>query len=151
MNGHGPLPGHIMGFYLSGISMMYDSTGDTAILSRLSYILEELSLCQQAGGDGYLLPTICGRAIFENVLDGNFKTSNPFIETPYDKCWEPVYVMNKIMLGLYQVYMRCDLLQAKEILVKMADWFGYSVIDKLSHDDLQNCWCASMALSMSLL
>lgn len=58
MNGHGPLPGHIMGFYLSGISMMYDSTGDTAILSRLSYILEELSLCQQAGGDGYLLPTI---------------------------------------------------------------------------------------------
>ena len=120
MNGHGPLPGHIMGFYLSGISMMYDSTGDTAILSRLSYILEELSLCQQAGGDGYLLPTICGRAIFENVLDGNFKTSNPFIETPYDKCWEPVYVMNKIMLGLYQVYMRCDLLQAKEILVKMA-------------------------------
>lgn len=41
------------------------------------------------------------------------------------------------MLGLYQVYMRCDLLQAKEILVKMADWFGYSVIDKLSHDDLQ--------------
>ncbi len=137
MNGHGPLPGHIMGFYLSGISMMYDSTGDTAILSRLSYILEELSLCQQAGGDGYLLPTICGRAIFENVLDGNFKTSNPFIETPYDKCWEPVYVMNKIMLGLYQVYMRCDLLQAKEILVKMADWFGYSVIDKLSHDDLQ--------------
>ena len=99
--------------------------------------LEELSLCQQAGGDGYLLPTICGRAIFENVLDGNFKTSNPFIETPYDKCWEPVYVMNKIMLGLYQVYMRCDLLQAKEILVKMADWFGYSVIDKLSHDDLQ--------------
>ena len=78
MNGHGPLPGHIMGFYLSGISMMYDSTGDTAILSRLSYILEELSLCQQAGGDGYLLPTICGRAIFENVLDGNFKTSNPF-------------------------------------------------------------------------
>ena len=53
--------------------MDYIATGDTAIRNRLSYILEELSLCQQAGGDGYLLPTICGRAIFENVLDGNFR------------------------------------------------------------------------------
>ena len=79
MNGHGPLPGHIMGFYLSGISMMYDSTGDAAILERLNYILKELAICQQAGGDGYLLPTINGRAVFENVVHGNFETSNPFI------------------------------------------------------------------------
>lgn len=137
MGGHGPLPGHIMGFYLSGISMMYASTGDAAILDRLQYILKELSRCQQAGGDGYLLPTINGRAVFENVLKGDFKTSNPFIETPHDLTWEPVYVMNKIMLGLYQVYMRCDLVQAKEILVRMADWFGYAVLDKLSHEDIQ--------------
>ena len=137
MGGHGPLPGHIMGFYLSGISMMYDSTGDAAILERLNYILKELAICQQAGGDGYLLPTINGRAVFENVVHGNFETSNPFIDTPHDKTWEPVYVMNKIMLGLYQVYMRCNLPQAKDILVKMADWFGYSILDKLSHEDIQ--------------
>lgn len=137
MNGHGPLPGHIMGFYLSGIAMMYESTGDAAILDRLKYVLNELTLCQQAGGDGYLLPTINGRAIFENVLKGDFKTSNPFIDTPFDKCWEPVYVMNKIMLGLYQVYTRCDLPQAKNILTKMADWFGGSVLDHLSHENIQ--------------
>lgn len=137
MNGHGPLPGHIMGFYLSGISMMYDSTDDPEIIKRLEYILDEFELCQEAAGDGYLLPTICGREIFENVVAGNFKTSNPFIETPYDKCWEPVYVMNKIMLGLYNVYMRCNLPKAKDILTRMADWFGYEVVDKLSHDDLQ--------------
>lgn len=41
------------------------------------------------------------------------------------------------MLGLYQVYMRCNLPQAKDILVKMADWFGYSILDKLSHEDIQ--------------
>lgn len=137
MNGHGPLPGHIMGFYLSGISMMYDSTGDPEIIRRLEYILDEFELCQEAAGDGYLLPTICGREIFENVVAGNFKTSNPFIETPYDKCWEPVYVMNKIMLGLYNVYMRCGLTKARDILTRMADWFGYEVVDKLSHDALQ--------------
>lgn len=137
MNDHGPLPGHIMGFYLSGISMMYDSTTDPEIIKRLEYILDEFELCQKATGDGYLLPTICGREIFENVVAGNFSTSNPFIETPYDKCWEPVYVMNKIMLGLYNVYMRCGLTKAKDILTNMADWFGYEVIDKLSHDELQ--------------
>lgn len=137
MNGHGPLLGHIMGFYLSGISMMYDSTDDPEIIKRLEYILDEFELCQEAAGDGYLLPTICGREIFENVVAGNFKTSNPFIETPYDKCWEPVYVMNKIMLGLYNVYMRCGLTKARDILTGMADWFGYEIVDKLSHDDLQ--------------
>lgn len=137
MNGHGPLPGHIMGFYLSGISMMYDSTKDPIILERLQYVLKELSLCQEAGGDGYLLPTINGRAIFEGVLRGEFKTSNPFIETPYDLCWEPVYVMNKIMLGLYQVYMRCDMPEAKTILIRMADWFGNEVLNKLSHENIQ--------------
>ena len=46
MNGHGPLPGHIMGFYLSGISMMYDSTGD---ISWRSYLfaskLEVMDIC----------------------------------------------------------------------------------------------------------
>lgn len=137
MNGHGPLPGHIMGFYLSGISMMYDSTKDPIILERLQYVLKELSLCQEAGGDGYLLPTINGRAIFEGVLRGEFKASNPFIETPYDLCWEPVYVMNKIMLGLYQVYMRCDMPEAKTILIRMADWFGNEVLNKLSHENIQ--------------
>lgn len=130
---HGPLAGHIMGFYLSAMSMMYDSTDDPKILERLKYTLGELDLCQRAGGDGYLLATINGRHVFEDVVDGNFKTSNPFI----NDCWEPVYIMNKIMLGLHGVYTRCDLPLAKDILVKMADWFGYSVLDKLSHEDIQ--------------
>lgn len=131
--GSGPLAGHIMGFYLSSMSMMYASTGDTAIVNRLKYTLQELDECQKAQGDGYLLATINGRHVFQDVVEGNFTTTNPLI----NDTWEPVYIMNKIMLGLHGVYTECHLSEAKDILVKMADWFGYSVIDKLSHDDMQ--------------
>ncbi len=131
--GCGPLAGHIMGFYLSSMSMMYASTGDTTLISRLKYTLRELDECQQAQGDGYLLATINGRHVFQDVVDGKFTTTNPLINST----WEPVYIMNKIMLGLYGVYTECHLPQARDILVKMADWFGNQVIDKLSHEDMQ--------------
>ncbi|HEX5154205.1 MAG TPA: beta-L-arabinofuranosidase domain-containing protein [Parafilimonas sp.] len=131
--GKGPLAGHIMGFYLSSMSMMYQSTGDTAIINRLNYTLHELNECQQAQGDGYLLATINGRHVFDDVVAKNFTTSNPLI----NNTWEPVYIMNKIMLGLYGVYRRCDLPLAKNIFLNMADWFGDSVLNKLTHDDIQ--------------
>lgn len=132
-NGHGPLAGHILGFYLSSMSMMYSSTGDQRIIDRLNYTIKGMKECQEAQKDGYLLATINGRHVFEDVVDGDFVTSNPFI----NGTWEPVYIMNKIMLGLYGAHTRCNIPEAKDILIKMADWFGYSVIDKLSHDNMQ--------------
>lgn len=129
----GPLAGHILGFYMSSMSMMYETTEDERILERLRYVLSELKKCQDAHGDGYLLATINGRQLFEEVARGNIRTNNPTI----NGVWEPVYIMNKIMLGLAGVYERCGLEEAKPILAGMADWFGTSVIDKLSHENMQ--------------
>lgn len=129
----GPLAGHIMGFYLSSMSMLYQTTNDPQILERLKYTLAGLKEVQDTNGDGYLLATRRGRLVFSEVVAGNFTTSNPVI----NDVWEPVYIMNKIMLGLYSAYTLCGLEEAKPILGKMADWFGYCVIDKLSHDDIQ--------------
>ena len=53
--GAGPLRGGFLGFYLSSVSMMYQSTGDAELLKRLKYVLKELQLCQKAGKDGFLL------------------------------------------------------------------------------------------------
>ncbi|MDB5246993.1 MAG: hypothetical protein JWQ40_1387 [Segetibacter sp.] len=131
--GKGPLAGHIMGFYLSSMSMMYQSTGDSAIINKLNYTLNELKAAQDAQGDGYLLAVINGRQVFKDVVAGKFTTSNPLI----NDSWEPVYIMNKVMLGLYSVYTRCNLPLAKDIFIKMADWFGDSVVNKLSHEQLQ--------------
>jgi DUF1680 family protein len=131
--GKGPLAGHIMGFYLSSMAMMFQSTGDQKIIEKLKYTLTELNECQVANRDGYLLATINGRQVFEDVTHLQFTTSNPLI----NDSWEPVYIMNKIMLGLANVYRRCDLPIAKDIFIKMADWFGISVLDKLNHEQIQ--------------
>lgn len=131
--GGGPLAGHIMGFSLSSMSMMYEATGDEALKRKIEKMVRGLKECQDAQGDGYLLATISGRRIFEEVVSGKFTTNNPTI----NGVWEPVYIMNKIMLGLYNAYLSCDLPQAKDVLVKMADWFGYQVLDKLTYEQIQ--------------
>lgn len=131
--GGGPLAGHIMGFSLSSMSMMYEATGDEALRRKIEKMIRGLKECQDAQGDGYLLATINGRRIFEEVVSGKFTTNNPTI----NGVWEPVYIMNKIMLGLYNAYLGCDLPQAKDVLVKMADWFGYQVLDKLTYEQIQ--------------
>lgn len=131
--GGGPLAGHIMGFSLSSMSMMYEATGDEALRRKIEKMVRGLKECQDAQGDGYLLATINGRRIFEEVVSGKFTTNNPTI----NGVWEPVYIMNKIMLGLYNAYLGCDLPQAKDVLVKMADWFGYQVLDKLTYEQIQ--------------
>ena len=128
------IPGHIMGFYLSSMSMMYETTGDTRIIERLTYTLNELDECQNAAGDGYLAAVQNGRHAFEAVLEGgDYRVDIGSI----DGKGEPVYIMNKIMLGLYGVYTRCNLPVAKKIITDMADWFGRSVLDKLNEDGVQ--------------
>jgi len=121
----------------TSMSMMYQSTGDARILERLTYVLDELKTCQDANGNGYLLPTLKGKELFKQVHDGAFTTNTWAVIVSIDgkekTTWEPVYFMNKIMLGLYDIDTMCGLEQAKPILVKMADWFGTDIIDVLSH------------------
>lgn len=51
--GAGPLRGGFLGFYLSSVAMMYQSTGDKELLKRLKYVLKELELCQK-NGEGWI-------------------------------------------------------------------------------------------------
>jgi len=131
--GSGPLAGHTLGFYLSGLAMMYQATGDSALLQRIRYTLAELSQCQRAVDDGYLLAYSGGQRLFSEVGSGNFTVTDATIQ----HSWEPVYTMNKVMLGLYRVYTGCHISLAAALMVKMADYFGDSVVDKLSRAGLQ--------------
>jgi DUF1680 family protein len=142
------IPGHILGFYLSSMSMMYETTNDPQIIARLKYILEELYACQEASGDGYLSAVINGRQVFENVVEGTYNVDNGNI----DGRGEPTYIMNKIMLGLYGVYTKCQLSQAKQILTGMADWFGETVLEKLTEEETQRLLeCEHGSLSESFI
>lgn len=48
------LDGHIGGHYISALSLMYASTGDTAIQQRIDYMISELARCQNTSPDGYI-------------------------------------------------------------------------------------------------
>lgn len=132
--GGGPLSGHILSFYLSGMAMMYQSTADPAIMEKLRYVIHELEIIQQAGQDGYLAATPNGRHIFEDIFnEDRFKTDGGCV----NGCWEPVYVMNKTLQGLHDCYMLCGIKEAFEVEKKLADWFGNQIINKLDHEHLQ--------------
>lgn len=131
--GGGPLSGHIMGFWLSSMAMMYESTGDGNIIPKVKKALDGLRECQLADGEGFIGAQPNVKSVFAEVAKGNFKTTNPLI----NKTWEPVYVMNKTMLGLYDVYRTFNIELAKTILVDLASWFGTKIIDVLDHEQMQ--------------
>lgn len=131
--GGGPLRGAFLSFYLSSVSMMYQSTGDKELLKRLKYVLKELEHCQQAGGDGFLLGVKDGRKLFREVAAGNIETTQPTV----NGSWAPVYLLNKMQLGLSAAYTQCGLQEALPLMTKLADWFGLEVLDKLTDEQIQ--------------
>lgn len=131
--GAGPLRGGFLGFYLSSMSMMYQSTDDKELLKRLRYVIKELNICQQAGKDGFLLGVKDGRKLFHEVASGKIKTNNPTV----NGAWAPVYLINKMMLGLSTAYTLCSQQEALPILIRLADWFGHEVLDKLTDEQIQ--------------
>ncbi len=131
--GGGPLAGHILGFYLSSMAMMYDATGDERIRERLLYTVDQLAECQKAGGNGYLAASINGYRLLETGVTEGFRVDKAMV----NGIWEPIYLLNKLMLGLCNVYLSCDLPLAKEVLTGAADWFGHEVLDKLTPAQIQ--------------
>jgi DUF1680 family protein len=137
------LPGHILGFYMSGAAMMYQATGDTNLRQRLDYVIDQLDEVQKANKSGYLLPVAGGKKLFEQIAAGNFRIGGSAkYGYQINGVFEPTYTWNKITLGLYEVYRATGNEQAKRVLVRTADWLGHDVLDKLNDEQVQtllNC------------
>lgn len=127
------LPGHILGFYLSAASMMCQACGDEVLRKNIAYTVKELAEVQRANGNGYLLPTVDGKRIFQEVASGRIEIRGSNINGAF----EPTYVLNKIMLGLYAADRLTGCAEARQVLISAADWFGQNVIDKLDEEQLQ--------------
>lgn len=109
------LDGHIGGHYLSALAMMYASTGDSRIRQRLDYMINELKLCQDKNGDGYLGGVPGSRELWPQVMKGNF--------AGFNKKWVPFYNIHKVFAGLRDAWWYEDNQTAKAMLIKLADWF----------------------------
>lgn len=126
------LDGHIGGHYISALSNMYAATGDTRILERLRYMIDWLDKCQQKDTDGYVGGIPGGKKIWGDIAAGNIKAASFSLN---DK-WVPLYNIHKLFAGLVDAYNIAGSTKAKEVLVKLSDWF-VNITLKLTDEQIQ--------------
>ena len=124
--------GQTLGHYLSACAMYYATSGDERFKKILDYIIDELDVCQQANGNGYLAATPEGKRIFAEVAKGNIYSQG----FDLNGGWVPLYVMHKVLAGLIDVYQYAGNERALNIAEKLADWM-YTNFYHLTEEQMQ--------------
>lgn len=127
------LAGHSLGHHLSACALMYQTTGNEIFKERAIYIVSELTVVQEANGDGYMGAFSNGKKIFENEIAQGEIRSQGF---DLNGIWAPFYTHHKVMAGLRDAYRLLGIQQALEAEKRFADWIGTIVLD-LSTDQVQ--------------
>lgn len=102
------LRGHFVGHYLSACATLIAKDGDALLSNRISYMIDELAVCQQKMGGKYL------SAFPESEFES--------LEKKYGGVWAPYYTFHKIMQGLLDVYTLTGNKKAYQILLNMTDY-----------------------------
>lgn len=126
------LDGHIGGHYLSALSMMYASTGNKEVKSRLDYMISELARCQNKDGNGYVGGIPQGKVFWDRIHKGDIDGSGFGL----NNTWVPIYNIHKLFAGLIDTYNYTGNKKAKEIVIKLGDWF-IELIRPLSDEQIQ--------------
>jgi DUF1680 family protein len=108
------LDGHIGGHYLSAMAIYAAATGDKECKRRMDYIVTELAECQAANGNGYVGAVPNSRELWRLVAAGDPKATL--------KRWVPWYNLHKTFAGLRDAWLYGNNSQAKDVLIKLADW-----------------------------
>ncbi|MFA6167169.1 MAG: glycoside hydrolase family 127 protein [Gemmatimonadaceae bacterium] len=112
------LTGHIAGHYLSGVSLMYEATGDARMKERADYIVKELDVIQRKNGDGYLGALGGLREAFAQVSKGEIR-SGAF---DLNGLWSPWYTLHKTYAGLRDAYRHTGNKLALQLEMNYAEW-----------------------------
>jgi DUF1680 family protein len=126
------LDGHIGGHYLSALSMMYASTGNAELKNRLDYMLSQLAQCQDKNGNGYVGGIPQGKVFWDRIHKGDIDGSSFGL----NNTWVPIYNIHKLFAGLHDAYQYTGSQKAKEILIKLGDWF-IELIRPLSDEQIE--------------
>lgn len=115
------LRGHTMGHVLSGLALMYASTGDIIYKQKADSLVTGLAECQQVlDEDGYL--SAFPRQFINRAIAG-------------EDVWAPWYTIHKVMAGLTDMYVYAGNKQALDIAEKMSAW-AYHKLAPLSPQQL---------------
>jgi len=126
------LDGHIGGHYLSALALMYKSTGNKELKDRLDYMLSELARCQTKNGNGYVGGIPQGKVFWDRIHKGDIDGSSFGL----NNTWVPIYNIHKLFAGLTDAYQHTGSEQAKDIVIKLGDWF-IELIRPLSDEQIQ--------------
>ncbi|WP_323344790.1 glycoside hydrolase family 127 protein [Arcicella sp. LKC2W] len=126
------LDGHIGGHYLSALAMMYASTKNTELKSRLDYMVSELARCQAKNGNGYVGGIPQGKVFWERIHKGDIDGSSFGL----NNTWVPLYNIHKLFAGLRDAYQFTNNKQALQVLIGLGDWFT-DLIKPLSEEQIQ--------------
>jgi DUF1680 family protein len=126
------LTGHIAGHYLSAVSYMYAATGDPRFKQRADYLVSELKTVQDAQGDGYVFALLNGKKNFEDVANGDIRSSG----FDLNGMWSPWYVLHKTYAGLRDAYRYTGNRTALDIEIRAAQWAD-SILSKMSDAQTQ--------------
>ncbi|WP_419214082.1 beta-L-arabinofuranosidase domain-containing protein [Maribacter sp. X9] len=127
------LDGHIAGHYLSALAMLYASTDNEELKTRLDYMLSELERCQIKNANGYVGGIPQGKVFWERIHEGDIDGSGFGL----NNTWVPLYNIHKLFAGLIDAYHYTGSEKAKTIVIKLGDWF-IDLIEPLSEEQIQN-------------
>lgn len=127
------IAGHSLGHHLSACALMYQTTSDQRFLDRVNYIVDELGICQEADGEGYIGAIPDGKKIFEEQIAKGDIRSRGF---DLNGLWAPYYTMHKVMAGLRDAYHLCSIQKALGIEKRFADWIE-TIVAGLNDEQVQ--------------
>ncbi|CAM4077967.1 glycoside hydrolase family 127 protein [Paenibacillus alkaliterrae] len=126
------LSGHTLGHYLSACSMLYASLEDIRFKERVDYIVDELEICQNGHGDGYVSGIPRGREIFLEVASGDIRSKG----FDLNGGWAPLYTIHKLLAGLRDALRLAGNVKALQVAVKLADWLD-GIFAKLTDNQME--------------
>ncbi len=115
------LRGHTLGHVLSGLALMYASTGDAAYKNKADSLVSQLAEIQDVINQGGYLSAF-PQNLVNRAIEGK-------------PVWAPWYTLHKIMAGLIDMYQYAGNKQALDVVVKMSGW-AYNKLKNLSPDQL---------------
>jgi len=118
----------IVGHYLSACAWMTVATGDARIRQRMDYLVSEMASYQEKRGSGGLYASPWeANDWYAKLGKGDLRLSNVL----------PWYVGHKTLAGLRDAWLTGSSTQAKEVLIRYADWCA-EITSKLSPKQWQD-------------
>lgn len=126
------LSGHTLGHYLSACSMLYASLADERFKERVDYIVDELEVCQEAHGDGYVSGIPRGKELFQEVASGDIRSKG----FDLNGGWAPLYTIHKLFAGLRDAMHLTGNKKSLMIAIKLANWLN-GIFSHLSDEQME--------------